>query len=388
MIKKYKKAVIFGTFDLVHPGHLALFNYTRKLSKQLFIVLARDKNIDKQTLFTEKQRLKNLQKLNLTEEVILGSLNNPLNFYQKIKPDLAILGYDQIKYVDLLKTLPLEIKRAPKFYPELFKTQKIKQILNDPKAGFYLINKKSGPPSFETVSILRKTLNLKKIGFSGTLDPLASGLLILASGKATKFLDAFHLLDKTYQARIELGKISDTFDSKGNIKTTKQSKDALRASLNKNQINKILQKHFTGTILQTPPIFSAKKINGQKAYNLARKNKEVKLKPVQITINDIKILKYNYPFLDLKITCSKGTYIRSLAHDLGQKLKTGGILTKLTRTDIGPFSLKNSLSQDKINLENLAKNKLKILEVVDKMNKYFLKKNPHNFKKYGDKKAS
>jgi len=368
MNKKYQQAVIFGTFDILHPGHISIFNYTKKLAKRLFIILARDKNIDKQTLFTEDQRLQNLQKLNLAEKIYLGSLNNPLEFYSKIKPDLAVLGYDQIKYVDLLKRLSIKIKRAPAFHAELFKTQKIKKILSDSRAGFYLINKKSGPPSFKIVSLLRKTLNLKKIGFAGTLDPLASGLMILASGKATKFLDAFHLLDKVYEAQIELGKISDTFDAQGDIRTKEHKNQRTRK-----QIEEILKEKFTGKIWQTPPIFSAKKINGQKAYDLARQGQIPKLKSVQININEIKILKYKYPYLDLKITCSKGTYIRSIAHDLGKKLKTGGMLVKLKRTNVGPFDLKNVLAQENISLVNLKQKQIDLLNTLDKINQYFLK---------------
>jgi tRNA pseudouridine55 synthase len=369
--KKYKKVVIFGTFDIIHPGHISVFKYAKSLAKELYVVIARDQNIDKETklLFNEKQRLKNLQKYKIIDQVLLGDLKNPLAFHKQINPDLAVLGYDQIQNVDLLKKLPLEVKRAPEFHSKLFKSQKIKKILTDPDANFYLINKESGPASFKIVSILRKTLNMKKIGFAGTLDPLASGLMIMASGKATKFLDAFHFLNKTYQAEIELGKISDTFDAEGNIETKK-----LKNKITKEQIQEILNKNFTGEILQTPPIFSAKKINGQKAYNLARKNKEVILKPVEINISNIKILKYQYPFLTLEINCSKGTYIRSIAHDLGQKLGTGGILTKLKRTNIGPFNLKYSLPQENINSKNLAKNKLNILDIIRKINNYFLKK--------------
>ncbi len=368
MIKKISKAIIFGTFDVIHPGHISIFNYTRKLADKLSIIIARDKNIEKQTLFNEQERLANIQKLAIAEQVCLGSLNNPLEFYKKIKPDLVILGYDQTKYVDLLKKINITIKRAPVFHPELFKSNKLNKIINDQQAHFYLINKNTGSTSFNIISTLRKTLNLKKIGFAGTLDPMASGLMILASGKATKFLDSFHLLNKIYEAQIELNKTSDTFDAEGIIKNKKVNKKP-----GKEEIIKLLEKKFTGIILQTPPIFSAKKINGQKAYNLARKNQEVKLKPVKITVNEIQVLKYNYPFLDLKINCSKGTYIRSIANDLGKELKTGGVLVKLKRTAIGPFDLKNALAQEKINLKNLEKNKLSILEIVKKMNYYFLK---------------
>ncbi|MCD4704712.1 tRNA pseudouridine(55) synthase TruB [bacterium] len=384
MTKQFKKVVIFGTFDIIHPGHISIFKFAKNLAEELFVVVARDQNVNKnrarldksfQLIFNEKQRLENLKQYKIIDKTILGDLKDPLAFYKQIKPDLIVLGYDQYQNVDLLKNLDVKIKKAPEFHPELFKTQKIKKILPDENAGFYLINKEKGCPSFRNISILRKTLDMKKIGFAGTLDPMASGLMILASGKATKFLDAFHLLGKIYEAKIELGKISDTFDAEGKIQKSGIRNQDKKPT--KDKIVKILEKKFTGTILQTPPIFSAKKINGQKAYNLARQNKKVKLKPVPITINEIKIIKYKYPFLDLKINCSKGTYIRSIANDLGQKLKTGGVLVKLIRTNIGSFSLKNALEQKNINFKNLEKHKLNILDIVKKMNNNFLQKKSH-----------
>lgn len=379
MNKKFKKAVIFGTFDVIHPGHVSIFKYAKNLAEELYVVIARDKNINKdaELVFNEQERLKNISQYRIINKAILGDLKNPLAFYEQIKPDLIVLGYDQQQNVNLLKQLKnIKIKKAPSYHEELFKTSKIKKILADKNAGFYLINKEKGCASFKNISILRKVLNLKKVGFAGTLDPMASGLLILASGKATKFLDAFHSLDKVYKAQIELGKISDTFDAEGNIKTLNHGNIESQEHKNiktQKQIEKILVQYFSGEILQMPPIFSAKKIKGQKAYDLARQNKKVQLKPVQITINEIEILKYKYPFLDLKIKCSKGTYIRSIANDLGEKLKTGGILTKLIRTNIGPFNLKNSLLQKNITLKNLNKNKLNILDIVQKINQYLLK---------------
>jgi len=371
MKKKYKKAVIFGTFDIIHPGHISVFKYAKNLSEKLYVVIARDQNINKETqiIFNEEQRLKNISQYQIIDKAILGDEQNPLAFYNQLKPDLIVLGYDQYQNVDLLKQLKrVKIKKAPPYHEQLFKAKKIKKILSDQDANFYLINKEKGCASFKNISILRRVLNLKKVGFAGTLDPMASGLLIMASGKATKFLDAFHSLDKVYGAQIELGKISDTFDAEGVIKETKHKKE-----ISKEQIQKLLDKKFTGTILQTPPIFSAKKINGQKAYDLARENKKVKLKPVKITINEIKILKYEYPYIDLEINCSKGTYIRSIANDLGKKLKIGGMLVKLKRTSIGPFDLKHSLLQKDITSNNLEKIKLNILDVVREMNNYSLK---------------
>ena len=382
MAKQFQKAVIFGTFDIIHPGHISLFKYAQKLAKQIFVIIARDKNIERELLFNEKQRLENLKQYKIINNIILGSLDNPLDFYNEIKPDLIILGYDQVKNVNLLKKLSpqngipsagknITVKRAHPYHPEFFKSEKNKNIFKDKNAGFYLINKEKNCPSFKNVSILRKVLNLKKVGFSGTLDPMASGLMILASGKATKFLDAFHLLNKIYEAKIELGKISDTFDIEGNVETKNLSAETL---VKAEQIKKILQKKFTGEIMQIPPIFSAKKINGKKLYELARKNEKIDIKPVKIKINKIKILKYKYPFLTLKINCSKGTYIRSIANDLGKELKTGGMLIELKRTYIGPFDLKHALEQNEIDFENLEKYKLSILDIIKQINQHILLK--------------
>lgn len=239
----------------------------------------------------------------------------------------------------------------------------IEKISEDKNSGFLLINKEPGKSSFFIIKQLRHITGIKKIGFAGTLDPIASGLLIVAISNATKFLDAFHFLNKIYIAKIELGKISDTYDIEGDIKNVKINKKPDIA-----EIKNMLDRNFTGEILQTPPIFSAKKINGKNAYELARKGKQVKVKPVKIKINSIKIKKYKFPFLDLEINCSRGTYIRSIANDLGKKLKTGGILAKLQRTKIGNFDIKNAIRQNDLSKKLIEKNKLKILVIIKKIN--------------------
>lgn len=364
MKKKYKKAVIFGTFDIIHPGHMFLFNYAKNFAEELCVIIARDKNLEKETLFSEVQRLNNISKYKIIDNVCLGSLNNPLEFYKKLNPDLIVLGYDQYKNVELLKNINVEIKKAPSYKEELFKSQKIRKILSDENANFFLVDKQKDKASFSIVSQIRKTLNIKKVGFSGTLDPMATGLMIIATGNATKFLDAFHILNKVYRAKIEFGKISDSFDAKGTI-TIKDTK--IIPSIK--EIEKILNEKFSGEILQAPPIFSAKKINGKKMYEFARAGKSLDIKKEKITINNIKILSYKYPFLELEIDCSKGTYIRSIANDLGEILKTGAILVELQRTKIGPFDIKDSTKQEALDKDNIYKTKINILEILDKINK-------------------
>lgn len=236
--------------------------------------------------------------------------------------------------------------------------QKLDNIINDPTAGFYLINKPKGEHSFKAVSVLRQVLNIKKVGFAGTLDPLASGLLILATGKATKLLDYFHTLPKTYLAAIEFGKISDTYDLAGEIQISRQAKEFSQSELTKKL------KKFQGKQSQTVPAYSAKKVSGQKLHKLARAGKQVKLPQTKIEIYKLKIREFKYPKLVLEIQCSAGTYIRSLAHDLGQSLNTGAVLINLQRTKIGKFNVADALSLTEASIETLAKYRLEVLDIM------------------------
>lgn len=214
-------------------------------------------------------------------------------------------------------------------------------------AGFLLINKPPGMTSHDVVDKLRQITGIKKIGHAGTLDPFASGLLILGiSREATKRLSKFLKLDKEYIATLKLGAESDTFDREGKI-TEKKVKRIPTLE----EVKEIL-KSFLGEIEQIPPAFSAKKIRGKKAYELARKGVEVKLKPERVKIYQISVLDYKFPFLKIKVNCSSGTYIRSLASDIGKKLKCGAYLEDLVRTKIGKFSLEDAVSLEKINHEN------------------------------------
>jgi len=219
------------------------------------------------------------------------------------------------------------------------------------KEGFILINKPKGMTSFDVVSYLRKITGVKKIGHCGTLDPLASGLLICAIGRgATKRIVLFLKQDKTYLAEIELGKESDTYDMEGKIKEME-----VKRKPTKKEIEKIL-KVFIGEIDQLPPIYSAKKVNGKRAYELARKGLDVKLKKSKVKVYKIKIVSYRFPILKIRIECGSGTYIRSLADDIGKKLKTGAVLTGLIRESVGKYSLKKSLEIEKLNLKKVEEN--------------------------------
>lgn len=207
-----------------------------------------------------------------------------------------------------------------------------------------LVDKPVGWTSFDAVNFIRHQLRQAtgdkkiKVGHAGTLDPFATGLLIVAVGRAnTKKIDDFKNLTKTYLATIILGATSDTFDNTGTILNSDRANDP---GLEK--IKQTLEK-FTGPQEQLPPMFSAKKINGQRLYKLARKGKEVERGPSSITIFEIKLIRYAYPELMIEITCSSGTYIRTLANDIGVAVGTGAYCDALRRVKIGNYSIEEAL---------------------------------------------
>lgn len=208
--------------------------------------------------------------------------------------------------------------------------------------GLFLVNKPNRITSHDVVDNLRKITGERRIGHAGTLDPLASGLLIVAIGREfTKQLDKFRGLDKTYVAQIKLGENSDTYDAEAKISPVSDFQPSLI------EVKNVL-KSFVGTQAQLPPAFSAKKIKGQKAYNLARQGKKVKLNPKEITIYKLDFISYKYPFINFEVAVSSGTFIRSLAFDIGKRLLTGAYLAKLVRTDIGKYNFKKARDVDKI----------------------------------------
>jgi len=212
-----------------------------------------------------------------------------------------------------------------------------------PINDFILINKPAGWTSFDVVGFIRKQIRIThpelkniKVGHAGTLDPFATGLLIVAIGRDfTKRLDEFKKMPKTYVATIRLGATSDTQDRTGQVTPTGAQE------VSREQIEKEIRT-FLGPQLQLPPMFSAKKINGQRLYELARQGKEVERQPVPVEVYSIWIEEYAWPMLKIRVQCSAGTYIRTLAHDLGQKLGTGALCDELVRTAIGEFQLKNA----------------------------------------------
>lgn len=205
-----------------------------------------------------------------------------------------------------------------------------------------LIDKPAGLSSFGVVARVRRRLSMEagkkvKVGHTGTLDPFATGLLILLANKATKLSNQFLKLDKWYEATICLGKTSTTGDPEGEI--TEQNTEKVPTL----EEVKTVVNQFVGQITQTVPAFSAVKINGQRAYQLARRGEAVSMPTRQIEIYAIEILSYNYPELIIRTHVSSGTYIRTLGEDIGKALGVGAYLTALRRTQVGDYQIKNAV---------------------------------------------
>jgi len=207
--------------------------------------------------------------------------------------------------------------------------------------GILLVDKPVGISSFGVVARVRGIIKAEtgqkiKIGHTGTLDPMASGLMILVLGKYTKRAGEFSKLDKTYEADLTLGQTSTTGDKEGEMTRKSAHKPTKQA------VQDVLST-FMGQISQTPPAYSAIKVDGQRAYKLARQGITPVIKPREITIYSLKLTDYSYPKLKFTVSVSSGTYIRTLAEDIGAKLGTGAYLSDLRRTEVGMFGLKSSI---------------------------------------------
>lgn len=213
--------------------------------------------------------------------------------------------------------------------------------------GFLLIDKPTGITSHAAVAIVRRRLAEKDVGHLGTLDPAASGLLVLAVGsKALKVIELFESLSKEYRADITLGFVSSTYDREGVIEETPMKPGCEIPT--DSQIQNLLVERFTGKISQVPPIYSAVHVNGQRAYDLARQGKQFELQARTVQIEESRIISYDYPSLVLDVRCGSGTYIRSLAHDLGQAVRCGGYLAALRRTIVGAWSVEDAVKPESV----------------------------------------
>ncbi len=220
------------------------------------------------------------------------------------------------------------------------------------------INKPLHWTSFDVVNktrnILRHSLGVKriKVGHAGTLDPLATGVMILCTGKATKTIDSYLHKDKEYIATIKLGATTPSFDAE-----TEENATFSTTHITRELVENTL-KNFIGDIDQVPPLYSAIRIDGTRAYELARKDKDVAIKPRKVRIDAIELLDFELPYIKIKIACSKGTYIRSLANDIGAALQSGGYVSSLQRTKVGDVTIDDCISiesfQDKIEQEKVV----------------------------------
>jgi tRNA pseudouridine55 synthase len=212
--------------------------------------------------------------------------------------------------------------------------------------GLLLIHKPVGITSFDCIRQLRRTTGVKKIGHAGTLDPEASGLMLMLFGSACKQASRFSKLDKTYVAEITLGATSTTGDREGVITPTVIASEVRQSTPTEADVKEVLES-FLGEITQTPSVYSAIKINGLEAYKRARKGETVEMPSRQVTINKIQLNSYEYPKLSIEADVSSGTYIRSLAEDIGKKLDTGAYLSNLARTRVGEYSLDDASDLDR-----------------------------------------
>ena len=207
-----------------------------------------------------------------------------------------------------------------------------------------LINKPYDWTSFDVVRRIRNLIKIKKIGHAGTLDPLATGLLILCTGKYTKKINEYMAQEKEYTGTIVLGATTPTYDLES---IPENFKDC--SSITAEQVAEAA-KTFTGEIMQVPPVYSAIKKDGKRAYEFARKGQDIELEARRITVSEFSTT-LQYPEVHFKIVCSTGTYIRSLANDLGKKLECGGYLSELCRTRIGAFTLKDAWTMQEAELQ-------------------------------------
>ena len=221
--------------------------------------------------------------------------------------------------------------------------------------GFAVINKPKGITSFDAIKktkkILREKENIieKRIGHVGTLDPFAEGVLILAFGRYTKLFFLFDDMPKEYIALGVFGEMRDTDDIEGNVIKISNNDNVLSYA----ELENIINKNFLGSIIQKPPIYSAKKINGKRAYDLARDNKSFELKDVDVCIEKIELLEYDYPYFKIKTSVSKGTYIRSIIRDIGEITGNLAYTKELQRVSIGNYNIDMSC-----NIEDISKNKI------------------------------
>lgn len=233
--------------------------------------------------------------------------------------------------------------------------------------GVINVLKPKGITSFDVVRDIRKIAKIKKVGHTGTLDPLASGVLPVCIGKATKIVDYIMEGTKTYRVEMKLGTTTDTYDREGTVLEEKE------VSVSPTEVEKAIEK-YKGDIKQVPPMYSALKVNGRKLYDLARKGIEVEREARKIQIHDICILSIDMPYIIFDVKCSKGTYIRSLCFDIGNDLGSGAVMWNLERLEASPFNIKEAIKLEDLNEENIKQFITPIDEALKDYEKLYLDK--------------
>lgn len=212
-----------------------------------------------------------------------------------------------------------------------------------PEEGVLRVDKPEGPTSHDVVALARRALRMRRIGHTGTLDPFASGLLLLCLGRATRLAEYLSALPKSYLGVVRLGETTDTDDHTGEVLARSESVGAVSRA----DVERALAAQ-TGTVEQLPPLYSAKKVGGERMYAAARRGEDLGRTPVRVTIHRLELLRFDPPDLEIAVDCSSGTYIRAIARDLGQALGTGGHLTALRRTAIGPHRVEGAVPSDRL----------------------------------------
>jgi tRNA pseudouridine55 synthase len=216
------------------------------------------------------------------------------------------------------------------------------QSTNDDPVGVLLVDKPQGMTSHDIVARMRRVFRMKKIGHAGTLDPMATGLLLILVGKATKVSQYLMSMDKEYTGTVKLGEVTDSQDADGEVVATTPVPELTQADVQQQMAT------FIGDQYQTPPMYSAKKVNGQKLYKLAREGKTIEREPRVINVSRFEMTNFALPEVSFVVGSSKGAYIRTIAHDLGARLGCGGHLCVLRRTAVGQFRIENANTLEEI----------------------------------------
>ena len=218
--------------------------------------------------------------------------------------------------------------------------------------GIVVINKPAGITSHDVISRVRRTFHMKRVGHAGTLDPMATGVLVVLLGKSTKLFDKFVAFDKAYRATLRLGIKTTTADIMDKVLEEKSF-----ANVGQMQVEEVL-KRFTGDIEQKPPMVSAVKHKGERLYKLARQGKEVERIARKVRINELKLLNFHLPDVEFFMACSKGTYVRQLAEDVGDVLGCGACISQIERTKVGPFTIAQAVGLEELNEGHILSGKI------------------------------